>query len=176
MKPDLCFVTPPVMRPLALMTLLVLLGCTSAPPPVVPPSPPPSDGIAVVGCNNAIAHNPSPTQGPVILNAVALPSIVLQAGLTEDGKYFAKHGLEVLTGKTVDLIVEGDDIGYATIGWNSESRSHVRFPGCRADLNPPDWAVYAGGYTVDEPRCVTLLVRVNGKAAKVPIAVGKPCQ
>jgi len=39
-----------------------------------------------------------------------------------------------------------------------------------------DGTPFAGGYWVDSPRCITLIIRARGQQANAHIAVGAPCR
>jgi hypothetical protein len=166
------------MRLLLTLTLLVS-GCSAVPEERrVPPLPSPSSGgIPLVNCDHYLQGGAQLAEGmEVILDSVALPTkVVLQANETDEpGRLFAKWGLLVRPNTTVDLIVADDDVGRATIAWGSPGpadATHLRVADCQGD----GWLAFAGGYTVDQPRCLTLVVKAGGRQQTVRIAVGTPC-
>jgi hypothetical protein len=129
-----------------------------------------------VPCVDAIDHQPPRRGLEVVLDAVALPTgLVLQANETnERGWLFAKQGLVVRAGTVVDLEVPAAAAAHLRIGWGSPGpQGHrLRVPGCRSESG---WLAFAGGYTVDTPRCVPLMVRSGGREVLVRIGVGVPC-
>jgi len=163
------------MKVLLALALLVA-GCTA---PALSPTPTPSglsDGTPLIDCLAVIDRPTEVTPSTeVFLDAVQLPTkVVLQTTPTSaSGRLFAKWGLVVRAGTTVDLLVSGEDLGHAMIGWSgapSEQHTHIR-----AQCPGEGWMAFAGGYYVDSPRCVTLIIRARGQQATVHIAVGAAC-
>jgi hypothetical protein len=174
--------------------LLLASGCTPGGPPA-PTSTPGTTGVGVgtpsatasgppaIPCQDSIDHvDVPPDDLEVVLDAVALPTRhPLQANETNDppGWLFAKYGLVVRWDATVQLLVDDPARGHARIGWGSPGRTGQAlryggcgFPGCDRDCG---WLVYAGGYTVDAPACVPVLVRSGGREARVRVGVGTRC-
>jgi len=152
-------------------------------PPTPPATPPPTYAAPTapddLNCLDAIDTLATPQRDTtVVLDVVALPiGRVLQAGpAMEDGpvgRFFAKWGLQVRTDAVLDVRVpDGDD--RFRINWGNFRRLHTRlhWAGCPG---PPRWLAFAGGYYVDEPHCVTLLVSSAGRERAVRIGVGVPC-
>ncbi|WP_250002765.1 hypothetical protein [Actinoplanes sp. M2I2] len=148
----------------------------SAPPPVPSAPPPPFSAAAgAIDCAHDLGARP-PSEGyPLVLDAVALPTAVLQANESgEPGRLFAKTGLLVRAGTAVELSVAPEAAGDVIIGWGSPGPkgTTVRVPAC------PDakgWVVFAGGYTVSEPVCVPLIVRVGDREQRAEVSVGVSC-
>ena len=176
------------------MTRLVRLGvtaavvlvtaCTPDGPAPVAPTPPPSSAAASPGtvpCEHAIAHlaTLSPTATDV-LGVAGLPTgRVLQGTRVEDGWFWAKQGLEVRVGAAVEVSVAPEAVEHARIGWGSPAPRGTTAriagcpqPGCTGDCG---WLAFAGGYWVDDPMCVPLIVRAGGREARVSVAVGEGC-
>jgi hypothetical protein len=129
-----------------------------------------------VPCADAIDHQPPRRGLEAVLDAVALPTgLVLQANeSSERGWLFAKQGLVVRADTVVDLEVPAAAAAHVRIGWGSPGPQgqRLRVPGCRSESG---WLAFAGGYTVDTPRCVPLMVRSGGREVLVRIGVGVPC-
>jgi hypothetical protein len=154
------------MRILPVFLLLLLTGCVAA-------EPEPFAG-KVIDCEHQIAAiaEPDPRLG-LVLGAVALPQEIIEAHPSgEPGLLFAKTGLVVRSGVTVDLSV--DDSGGDRIDWGNagEPGNAVRVPACVSDK---PWLVFAGGYTVPGPHCVLLTVRVDGDESAARVPVGAAC-
>ncbi|MCY1138365.1 hypothetical protein OWR29_10190 [Actinoplanes sp. Pm04-4] len=157
--------TPPTAAPAASPT---------APGSAAPASPatPSSAGSDVVDCAHDIGGRPPDSGYRLVLDAVALPTGVLQANDSgEPGRLFAKTGLLVRAGRAVELTVTTPGV---TIGWGSPGPegTTIRVPACP---NPNGWLAFAGGYTVTEPTCVALTVRSNGREQKAEVSVGRRC-
>jgi hypothetical protein len=172
--------------------LIVILGllsaaCTGTGAPrgaatVTSPSSEPNVGAGgapsapEVPCVDAIDHQPPRRGLEVVLDAVALPTgLVLQANeSSERGWLFAKQGLVVRADTVVDLEVPAAAAAHVRIGWGSPGpQGHrLRVPGCPSESG---WLAFAGGYTVNTPRCVPLMVRSGEREVQVRIGVGVPC-
>jgi hypothetical protein len=117
----------------------------------------------------------TPTPGTrVVLGVVALPTEVLTP-VPVDGRFWSKRGLEVLAGAVVEISVAREAAGLAEIVWGN-----AREPGPRQRVNGcpgpgAGWLAFPGGYWVDAPACVPMVVRSNGREARVGVAVGAPC-
>ena len=147
----------------------------------------PSDGGTLLACQDVIGSEAVPAAGDaIVLDRVALPTArALQANRTGDpgGRRFAKDGLFIRRGASFDLIVPDDWRGRLSINWGSPGTAtdHLRVPGCRPTrtVNPiheqDAWLVYAGGYTVSEPACVSLVVKAGQTEQTVRIGVGAAC-
>lgn len=133
-------------------------------------------------CGDVIATADSPSPGhSVVLGEVALPTeTALQANPSAQadlgGQLFAKDGLLIQPGASVELIVPDGVHGQASIGWGSPPirTRHLVIEGCRSTTTT-SWLVYAGGYWVAEPTCLPLVVKAGGASGQVSIGVGTPC-
>src|SRR3989454_6129158 len=167
------------------LLLITSTACVSTPADV---SVSPSDAIALLDCQAVIGSEPVPAAGDSIaLDGVALPTKrALQANRTGDPgtRRFAKDGLYVRRGASFDLIVPNNWRDRLTINWGfpGEATHHLRVPGCRptGTINPiheqDPWLVYAGGYTVSEPACVSLVVQAGqaDQTDRIGVCVGCP--
>jgi hypothetical protein len=160
--------------PALLLSLLAVAACTADPPPAPAVSASPAPGS--VDCAHVIGGVDAPSEGAqVILDAVSLPSRVLEPQDSgEPGRLFAKQGLVVRAGTAVELTVAPAAVGKATIGWGSPGPqgTTIRVPACQG---AHAWLAFAGGYTVREPLCVPLIVRVNGREEHASVSVGAEC-
>jgi hypothetical protein len=153
---------------------------TGARPATVSPTPRPAPGPADVDCDHSIGTLKTPTPGTrIVLGVVALPTDVLPA-VPLDGRFWSKRGLEVLTGAVVEVSVAPEAAGHARIGWGgnpSESGTTQRVNGCSVLGCATDcgWLAFAGGYWVDAPACVPIVVTSNGRTQRVRVAVGTAC-
>jgi hypothetical protein len=139
----------------------------------------PAPGEASLSCQQSINAMPAvPTGYSVVLGVVALPTgRVLQANAAGKGApetLFAKQGLVVRAGAVFDLEVAPGWAAPARIGWGSPAtpgpRLHVD-----ACAGQDTWLAYAGGYWVDKPACLPLIVRADGQQETVNISVGVQC-
>ena len=108
----------------------------------------------------------------VVLDNVALPvGRTLQvnpAGSESELPLFAKHGLVVRAGAAVELQVPPgwETRVQAWLGKPGGTRTGGNVPACPARGQAP-WLVFAGGYWVDAPVCVPLIVRTQGRETQV---------
>jgi hypothetical protein len=171
---------------MAVAGLLVITSsaCSSGTAPV---STSPLGGTALLACQDVIGSSAVPGPGDsIVLDRVALPTErALQANRSADpgAARFAKDGLYIRRGASFDLIVPDDWHDRLTINWGSPGKPthHLQVPGCRptGTINPVNekdaWLVYAGGYTVSEPACVSLVVKAGQSEQTVRIGVGAAC-
>lgn len=180
---------------MAIASLAVLAsGCSgaavdprSSPAPASSASSAAADGAdeQALECGNSIDGGPPPAGMQVVLGAVALPaspgSRALQAAASGGGAgmpgLFAKTGLLVRAGVEAEISVDAPAGERAGIGWGgAPSRPGRRFvvPAC-PDARGTGWLAFAGGYWVDRPLCLPLVVRAGGREQRVLIGVGRPC-
>ena len=171
-------------RGLVVVLCGLLSACTAPTPPgriiAVPHSTPVSAPVPPsaneIPCADAIDRlSAPPADHDVVLDAVALPTKVLQVNdAGEPGLLFAKHGLIVRANTVIELRVSAESGRNTLIGWGSPGprATDLQLPGCPGDT---DWLVFAGGYTVDAPVCVTLTVHANGGEAQAHVGVGADC-
>lgn len=145
-----------------------------------------SDAVALK-CSES-SSIPAPTAADrlsVVLGTVALP---LREGLPAPTRsefddptalLFAKSGLIVRSGsKPVELrLISGSELR-AKIGWGRRPvllGTAVIVPQCTA-RDGRKWLAFSGGYFVAKEQCLRLEVRSNGRARRVSIGVGSPCE
>lgn len=155
--------------------------------PVQPDGPAASSaapaGASALACGNYIDANAVAAPLRVVLGVVALPVSpgypALGTALSGDGsgapRLFAKTGLVIRPGTTFELIVPARFTNRLSIGWGPPGR-----PGHRVVVNNcPNpgggWLAYAGGYWIDHPACVPIIVRAGGRQQTVHIGLGTPC-
>lgn len=151
-----------------------------------------SDGAALpvfaqtasLACQDAIFSKAQPSADlTVVSGQVALPTRkALQANASGEAapssRLFAKVGLFVASGASFELIVPDGWVGPIAIGWGSPGTrtTHLKVSGCSATGSADAWLVFAGGFWVGEPACVSLLVRAAGNQdVTVHIGVGAAC-
>jgi hypothetical protein len=152
--------------------------------------------LAVAACGGEPAPEPSPGRSPscsapvgqvdapdagyrVVAGVAAVPGDrILQAGSSGESepsaKLFAKWGLLVRTGETIEVSVES---GRALVGWGKPAvpAASVRITACPEGSRPRPWAAFAGGTWVAEPACVPLVIRAGDNTERVRIPVGVAC-
>jgi hypothetical protein len=172
---------------LGVVMIALVTGCTGGDPdpgPAAPPSvtttPTTPPGPNDINCDHSIATLDAPTPGTrTVLGVVALPTEILQA-VPVEGRLWSKRGLEVLAGAVVEISIAPEAaVGHAEIGWGSPGRpgTFQRVNGCSVlgCVAACGWLAFAGGYWVDAPACVPIVVRSNGREARVGVPVGGPC-
>jgi len=120
----------------------------------------------------------------VVLGVVALPVSpgypALQTSLSGDGsgapRLFAKTGLVIRPGTTFELIVPAPFTNRLSIGWGLPGMpSHGVVVNNCPNRGGGGWLAYAGGYWIDHPACVPIIVRAGGQQQTVHIGIGTPC-
>jgi hypothetical protein len=106
------------------------------------------------------------------------PDEVLQLGgpAYRGGPGFAKRGFAVTAGSPVVLEVPrrywrvyGLAAGRGRLGAHA-----LRLRPCSTDVKP--WTSWAGGYLAFKPVCVSIVVRADGRAVRVPLNIGRLCE
>jgi len=132
-------------------------------------------------CGSFIGGHAPPASMQVVLGVVALPASprysALQTSLSGDGplRLFAKTGLLVKPGTTFELIVPAPFTSRLGIGWGSPATPGDRLLVDNCAGTGGGWVAFAGGYWVDHPACVPVIVRAGGKEQQVHIGVGTAC-
>jgi hypothetical protein len=138
---------------------------------------------SALDCGSFMGNSAGVAPLQVVLGVVALPASpgypALQTSLSGDGngplRLFAKTGLLVRPGTTFELIVPGQFASRLSIGWGAPGTpSHRVLVGNCAGTGG-GWLAYAGGYWVDHPACVPIIVRAGGKQQQVHIGIGTAC-
>jgi hypothetical protein len=159
---------------LVLAAALVALGVGATTTARPLPSVTCTDAIEVPGAQ-------PPAADALVLGRVKLPRAdeVLQLGGRQypGGPRVAKRGLSVTAGKPVVLEVPrkyrrvyGLDFGS---GGGRLGNRAVRIRPCPAYAKA--WTTWAGGYVAWKPVCVELVVRADGRTARVPLNIGRRC-
>ena len=62
-----------------------------------------------------------------------------------------------------------------TIGWGNPGKEtgHLWINGCRSRKAGAHWIAFAGGFTVNKPACVPLIVKAGTEQKTVKIGVGQ---
>ena len=158
-------------------------GHTSARPNGPSTSSATSAAGSVLNCNEVgVVDEVAPLQ--VVLGVVALPISprypALGTSVSGDGngplRLFAKTGLFFRPGTTFELIVPARFASRLRIGWGTPGTpsQRVEVSNC-ANPGGGGWLAIAGGYWIDHPACVPIIVRAGGKQQQVHIGVGKAC-
>jgi hypothetical protein len=178
----------------------MIAGCTSQAPhwatsrtatqPAISAAPP-SEGRsatpavaveATLPCDQAIDADAHPGSLKVLLGVVALPVSpgygALQTARTgESGplRLFAKTGLVVKAGASFQLAIPAPFSAHARIGWGSPASSSRQIDVDRCAAPGSGWSAFAGGYWVDRPACLPVVVRSHGDQATVHVGIGTAC-
>ena len=159
---------------LVLAAALVALGVGATTTARPLPSVTCTDAIEVPGAQ-------PPAADTLVLGRVKLPrpGEVLQLGGPQypGGPRIAKRGLSVTAGTPVVLEVPRRyrrlyGLAFGGGGGKLGNRA-VRIRPCPAFAKA--WTTWAGGYLAWRPVCVELVVRANGRAARVPLNIGRSC-
>ena len=140
-------------------------------------------GESALACGNYIDANATAAPLQVVLGVVALPASprypALQTSLSGDGsgapRLFAKTGLVIRPGTTFELIVPAPFTNRLSIGWGLPGMPHHRVVVNSCPDPGGGWLAYAGGYWIDHPACVPIIVRAGSKQQRVDIGLGKAC-
>ncbi|MEW2442955.1 hypothetical protein [Micromonospora marina] len=114
-------------------------------------------------------------------DAVAVSSELLQPSASSDEagptRLFAKWGLHVRAGATVEVQVAPGWLDRARIGWGAgaEPVTTVQVEACPA-ADSSAWSVFTGGTWVAVPGCVPLTIRSQGRETVTRLSVGAACE
>jgi hypothetical protein len=141
-------------------------------------------GESALACGDYIDNNAQAAPLQVVLGVVALPVSpgypALGTSLSGDGngplRLFAKTGLVIRPGTRFELIVPARFTSRLRIGWGKPGTPSQRVvvDDC-ANTGGPRWLAYAGGYWIDHPACVSIIVSAGGKQQQVHIGIGTAC-
>lgn len=143
---------------------------------------------ASLACSQSIdLTRPGSAGLQVVLGVVALPTapeyVALQTartGMHGRLRLFAKTGLIIKPHSRFELVVPAGLRRRMAVAWGNagdvppSGRLIVNDCG-RADTTGSRWLVYAGGYYVSHPSCVSLVVVANARRRRVRIGVGMAC-
>jgi len=152
----------------------------SSTPLPVESSPLPSGDPGTVACDTVIGGSAGPPTGSeAVLDDVVLPvGQILQpspTGGSGSPRLFAKQGLLVRAGARPELRIPTDWDGRAWIAWGQLEPADVVTVSACPPVGSDPWIAFAGGYYVDEPACVPVVVRSGGREATVRIGIGVSC-
>jgi hypothetical protein len=169
----------------AAVIAMLLAGCTgtSVAPGPGKAAPAASADEPALACGDYIDANASAAPLQVVLGVVALPASprypALGTSLSGEGdealRLFAKTGLVIRPGTTFELIVPAPFARRLSIGWGLPGMPSHRVVVNSCPNPGGKWLAYAGGYWIDHPACVPIIVRAGGKQQEVHIGVGAPC-
>ena len=161
---------------------------SSAPTTTVAPATTGADpgGAEVLDCKDPIGASSAPDEGfaaigdAVALQTAASSPVALQTSVSgePDPAYglFAKTGLLVRTGVMSELIVPPEWLGKVAVAWGNTGSDR---PSGRLIVGPcpgtAAWIAFPGGYYVNQPACIDLIVRRDGTDHHVAVGVGSPC-
>jgi len=144
----------------------------------------PAVGTATLRCDNVIDGATPPATWQTVLGVVGLATSpqapAVQTAVTGDRepsrRLFAKIGLIVRAGARFTLTVLAGSPGGLGIGWGNSARPHrdVVVAGC-PDVEHTGWLSYPGGYWINHPACVVLVVRAGGRTQRVHVGLGVAC-
>ena len=171
---------------IAAVIAMLLAGCTSGTVRSSTGKPTPttrSTAGSVLDCRVASGVD-GVAPLPVVLGVVALPISprypALGTALSGDGngplRLFAKTGLFFRPGAKFELIVPARFASRLRIGWGAPGTPSqiVEVSNC-ANPGGGGWLAIPGGYWIDHPACVPIIVRAGGKQQQVHVGVGKAC-
>jgi hypothetical protein len=171
---------------IAAVIAMLLAGCTSGTVRSSTGKPSPttrSTAGSVLDCRLASGVD-GVAPLPVVLGVVALPIspryAALGTALSGDGngplRLFAKTGLFFRPGAKFELIVPARFASRLRIGWGAPGTPSqiVEVSNC-ANPGGGGWLAIPGGYWIDHPACVPIIVRAGGKQQQVHVGVGKAC-
>ena len=153
------------------VTAMALAACGSKPAPRPSPS-------AAPGCTDSAGRLNAVGDGyRVVDGLVAIPDdrvfpVAPSGEKAPAAKLFAKWGLLVRTGQTVEISVKS---GAALVGWGAPGvpAASVRITACWEGSQA--WTAFAGGTWVAAPACVPIAIRAGGKTEDARLPIGKPC-
>jgi hypothetical protein len=174
----------------AAVIAMLLTACTSGPGGRAPARP---AGVATssaapaaesaLACDSFIGNSAPVAPAKVVLGVVALQASpgapALQTSRSGDGhgplRLFAKTALLVRPGTTFELIVPDQFSSRLSIGWGAPGPPSHRVLVSNCAGAGDGWLVYAGGFWIDHPACVPIIVRAAGQQQQVNIGVGTAC-
>jgi hypothetical protein len=160
-------------------------GCKECPAESGHFAPPEQLAPATLRCDTVIATvETTPPGYTVVRDIVALPAARDNATTIEGpvhprtdrgGPTFFKTGLLVRPGATFKLVVPEARRSMVSIQWgggHAPKTWELTVPACPGSAR---WNVFAGGFWVEEPGCVELIVRDGAHDEVLQFGVGAPC-
>jgi hypothetical protein len=138
--------------------------------------------IPTATCEKAIEipDEPAPPADALVLGRVEMPRadevLELSTATYPGGPGFAKQGFSVTAGSPVLLEVPRR---YRRVYGLAAGRGRLGAPAlrlrpCSGGAKP--WTSWAGGYVAFKPVCVSIVVRADGRAERVPLNIGRVCE
>ena len=93
-------------------------------------------------------------------------------------KLFAKAGLMIRDGATFSIRVAPEYADRAQIGWGSPgpTAAPITVKSCQGpSASPSGWLAFPGGYYVDQPACLPVIIESAGRTQRLSIGVGMSC-
>lgn len=92
-------------------------------------------------------------------------------------KFWAKQGLLVKPGTAFELIVPAAWTSRLTIEWGNpgHATTHLWVTSCASKQPGAHWLAYAGGFTINKPACIPLIVKTSTAQRTVHLGAGKAC-
>ena len=155
-------------RRVALAGLVGLAGCSASLDPVT---------LDCARSIDAVDEIPPDYVNMLDVAAIVGPGTELQAndgaGDGPRARWFAKSGLLVAAGKASTIEVPPSMQQQLSIGWGGDRTWSLSVPACSGEAT---WLAFAGGFYVDEPACVEVVVRTEADAeARSEVGVGASC-
>lgn len=154
---------------------------TSARPPTAAHGPPaPTAGATLrTSCTKGVKHDAPQTGGIEVGDAVVLqgsgPSAPLGSSMQPGLPVFVKVPVFVRGDAEVVVSLARDEPDGVAIAWASSPRP----PGVEVTFEPcgtgHEWTTYPGGFVLDAPRCVTVVVEVDGRSTRQQVPLGASC-
>jgi hypothetical protein len=170
--------------------LLTVAACTSGPAPKPAPSSSRAPSSSAASPEAADASCTDPVDQPsalpgdyrLVAGVAAVPTgrLFQVSPSGEHGpavKLFAKWGLVVRTGRTVQIAVAPGWENKARVGWGNPGTpaTSVRVTACPVGSAPAPWTAFAGGTWVAAPACVPFVIRAGGRSERIRFPIGVPC-
>lgn len=166
--------------------LLVAQACSPGPDETRPSG---RVGVAyevLLACADSIDQiDDLPTNYETLGGAIALPTSsttdsALQTsdfgGADPAARLFAKTGLLIRSGDVdVEIRVPAEFHDRVAMGWGGSARTHTHrlvVPPCQSES---EWLVFAGGFWVAEPECITMEVDNGSTVETFTVGIGAPC-
>ena len=90
-------------------------------------------------------------------------------------RLFAKTGLVIRPGTEFELIVPARITSRLSIGWGNPGTPRHRVVVNNCPNPGGGWLACAGGFWIDHPACVPIIVRAGSRQQRVRIGVGRAC-
>lgn len=175
--------------PLAVLST-TLAACAQSPgnppSPSAAPASVPSSAVArnaTISCAMPIrvASRP-PDSATVALESVAI--VGYPGPLENFGShappytYQQKIGLNVHEGSRITLRVADQGSNRVAIAWGTNHRQWAKkltIPSCGPDTKTAPWLTFPGGFAIDRPACIQVMVSTDHHTTTMRIPVGKAC-